>query len=64
MCPTVKYIVIIYTGGKCMQCEGCLRTDCGTCIYCKDMKRFGGPGKKKKGCIKRICVGATQQVHI
>ena len=47
-----------------MQCEGCLRTDCGTCIYCKDMKRFGGPGKKKKGCIKRICVGATQQVHI
>ena len=27
--------------------------DCGQCNNCLDKKKFGGPGKKKKGCIKR-----------
>ena len=36
-------------------CTGCSRSDCGDCNYCKDMKKFGGPGKKKKRCIHRVC---------
>ena len=27
--------------------------DCGECVYCVDMKKFGGPGRKKKCCLKR-----------
>ena len=38
-----------------MRCEGCLKSDCGTCSNCKDMKKFGGTGSKKKGCLHRIC---------
>ena len=48
-----------------MQCEGCLAKDCGVCINCKDMKRYGGPGKKKKACMKRNCLaGNIKQVSI
>lgn len=44
-----------------MKCEGCLiTTDCGVCVFCKDMKKFGGPGRKKKGCIKKKCVGTIK----
>ena len=35
-------------GGRCMNCEGCKRLDCGSCVFCKDMKKFGGTGKKRK----------------
>lgn len=42
-----------------MQCTGCLSVDCGLCVCCKDMKKFGGTGKKKNGCLKRKCVGIT-----
>ena len=42
---------------KCGQCDGCLVADCGKCIYCKDMRRFGGPGRKKKGCMLKKCTG-------
>ena len=45
-----------------MQCEGCLSADCGSRIYCKDMKKFGGPGRKKKGCLKKKCLGAIKKV--
>ena len=27
------------------------------------MKKFDGPGKKKKGCLKRKCVGVTHNVR-
>ena len=43
-------------GGRCMKCEGCSAKDCGVCITCKDMKKYGGPGKKKKECVKRVCL--------
>ena len=39
-----------------MKCEGCCAKDCGVCITCKDMKKYGGPGKKKKACVKRVCL--------
>ena len=39
----------------CGQCAGCQQSDCGLCIYCKDVKKFGSPAKKKKACKLRIC---------
>jgi len=38
-----------------MKCEGCLAKDCGICLYCKDKPKYGGPGKKKRACVRRAC---------
>lgn len=38
-----------------MQCDGCVKPDCGKCANCKDKKKFGGLGKRKKGCMEKIC---------
>ena len=42
----------IGTGTKhvrhCGKCSGCVAMDCGSCINCKDIKKFGGPGRKKE----------------
>ena len=42
-------------GRGCGACPGCVRSDCGTCQYCKDKPKFGGPGKKKQRCSFRVC---------
>lgn len=45
-------------------CSGCLAKDCGSCKFCLDMPKFGGPGKKKKRCVERVCrnkFSATQK---
>lgn len=42
---------------RCGKCEGCLRVDCGKCIYCLDKKKFGGPGRRKKACKHKNCNG-------
>ncbi|GCB73044.1 hypothetical protein scyTo_0006598 [Scyliorhinus torazame] len=41
---------------RCRKCEACLRSECGECHFCKDMKKFGGPGRMKQSCIKRQCI--------
>ncbi|KAM6953365.1 lysine-specific demethylase 2A [Aplochiton taeniatus] len=41
---------------RCKRCEGCTRKECGDCTYCHDMRKFGGPGRMKKGCMMRQCV--------
>uniref|UniRef100_A0A669DEH3 Lysine-specific demethylase 2B n=1 Tax=Oreochromis niloticus TaxID=8128 RepID=A0A669DEH3_ORENI len=41
---------------RCRKCEACLRTECGECHFCKDMKKFGGPGRMKQSCIMRQCI--------
>ncbi|KAH9514989.1 Lysine-specific demethylase 2B [Bulinus truncatus] len=41
---------------RCKQCEACTRTECGECTFCKDMKKFGGPGRMKQTCISRQCM--------
>lgn len=41
---------------RCNECSGCKERDCDSCINCRDMKRFGGPGRRKKCCIQRKCV--------
>ena len=40
---------------RCKKCPGCIKDDCGTCEYCKYMKKFGGPGRKKQACAERNC---------
>ena len=40
---------------RCGRCQGCLRIDCGKCVFCKDKKKFGGPVKKKQKCSLRTC---------
>ncbi|XP_044068067.1 uncharacterized protein LOC122883434 isoform X2 [Siniperca chuatsi] len=40
----------------CKQCAACLREDCGKCIYCRDMRKFGGPGTKRQKCRFRVCL--------
>ena len=42
-------------GTRCGECPGCLRDDCGMCIFCNDKPKFGGPGKKKQRCKLRAC---------
>jgi len=41
---------------RCKKCEACSRADCGDCHFCKDMKKFGGPGRMKQSCIARQCM--------
>ncbi|XP_068215279.1 histone-lysine N-methyltransferase 2A-like [Palaemon carinicauda] len=40
----------------CNKCTGCNTPNCRKCVNCLDMKKFGGPGTKKKPCIKRKCL--------
>ncbi|KAI1888211.1 hypothetical protein AGOR_G00182680 [Albula goreensis] len=41
---------------RCKRCEACLRTECGDCNYCRDMRKFGGPGRLKQTCVLRQCL--------
>uniref|UniRef100_A0A672QHL9 [histone H3]-dimethyl-L-lysine(36) demethylase n=1 Tax=Sinocyclocheilus grahami TaxID=75366 RepID=A0A672QHL9_SINGR len=41
---------------RCKRCEACRRTECGDCNFCRDMKKFGGPGKLKQTCVLRQCL--------
>ena len=52
---------------RCGECEACQRPDCRRCLFCKDMKKYGGAGVKKQSCIERPdCVttraGSTRDV--
>jgi hypothetical protein len=40
---------------SCGNCEGCLTEECGACINCIDMCKFGGLGKRRKRCASRVC---------
>lgn len=49
-------------GRRCGNCKSCTTPDCRKCVYCLDMKKYGGPGTKKQRCIKRpACI--SQQAH-
>ncbi|KAG1701334.1 Lysine-specific demethylase 2B [Nymphon striatum] len=41
---------------RCKKCDACLRNDCAECHFCKDMRKFGGPGRMKQSCIARQCM--------
>lgn len=44
---------------RCKRCEACLRSECGDCIFCRDMKKFGGPGRLKQTCLRRQCLAVS-----
>jgi hypothetical protein len=44
---------------RCKKCKACTSSDCGECHFCKDMKKFGGPGKMKQSCISRQCMSVS-----
>lgn len=44
---------------RCKRCEACQRTECGDCNFCRDMKKFGGPGKLKQTCVLRQCLAVS-----
>ncbi len=39
-----------------------MRTECGECHFCKDMKKFGGPGRMKQSCIMRQCIAVRNSI--
>jgi len=60
--PKRKSAVVAKSSGKKRKtcdygegCLGCLEADCRKCFACLDMRKWGGPGIKKKKCIKRKC---------
>lgn len=46
---------------RCGSCQACQSVDCGTCKNCLDKPRFGGPGIKKKACVRRICTSLPKE---
>ncbi|XP_014253428.1 DNA (cytosine-5)-methyltransferase 1-like [Cimex lectularius] len=46
---------------RCGICEACQMADCGTCVHCRDMVKFGGSGRSKQACIKRRCPNMAVQ---
>ncbi|TRY94010.1 hypothetical protein DNTS_032824 [Danionella cerebrum] len=44
---------------RCRKCVACTRKECGDCHFCKDMKKFGGPGRMKQSCILRQCIAVS-----
>jgi len=38
---------------RCGVCEACQLPDCGTCVSCQDMVKFGGTGRNKQCCLQR-----------
>ncbi len=48
-------------GRGCGKCPGCMREDCGKCLYCKDKPKFGGLGVKKQRCALRACSNFVSQ---
>nr|XP_018914262.1 PREDICTED: jmjC domain-containing histone demethylation protein 1 isoform X1 [Bemisia tabaci] len=41
---------------RCKKCQACKQADCGECIFCQDMVKFGGPGRAKQTCVMRQCL--------
>lgn len=41
--------------GRCGECEGYLADDCGTCKFCLDQTKRGGPNTLRRPCILRRC---------
>ena len=37
---------------RCKTCPACVGGDCRSCVYCKDMVKYGGPGRMKQTCEK------------
>lgn len=40
----------------CGKCPPCLAENCQKCAHCLDMRKYGGPGKMKQKCMKKVCI--------
>ena len=49
-CPTGRHKL-----WPCRKCSGCLRPDCGACIFCLDKPKFGGDNIRKQKCLHKKC---------
>jgi len=38
---------------RCFNCDSCNLPDCRKCVFCRDMKKYGGKGVKKQSCMMR-----------
>lgn len=48
---------------RCGECAACMKQDdCGKCDYCKDMRKFGGPNKKRQKCRLRQCLNKSRHL--
>ena len=47
---------------RCGECTACLAPECGTCEICLDKPKFGGPGNKRRSCIRRKCMAPATTV--
>ncbi|XP_056295326.1 lysine-specific demethylase 2A [Pseudoliparis swirei] len=56
--PTKRYSISALRRRRvrCKRCGACCRKECGNCQFCNDMRKFGGPGRMKKGCMLRRCL--------
>ena len=64
----LKAVGILATSGtkkrqRCGMCDGCQMQDCGKCLHCRDMTKFGGPGRKKQACVLRKCSNKSTMVQ-
>lgn len=48
---------------RCGSCQGCLAKDCMVCKFCRDKKKYGGPGKLKQCCEKKKCITHVQEAN-
>ena len=49
---------------RCGECSSCLiEEDCRACRFCKDMRKFGGPGKLRQKCIARQCIKLSRVLY-
>lgn len=46
---------------RCGVCEACQLPDCGECNACRAMLKFGGHGRTKKACVRRLCPNMAVQ---
>ncbi|CAH0715662.1 unnamed protein product, partial [Brenthis ino] len=46
---------------RCGICEACQLPDCGECNACRAMPKFGGHGRTKKACVRRLCPNMAVQ---
>jgi len=48
---------------RCKKCEACKQADCGECSFCRDMVKFGGPGRAKHTCVMRQCLQVCYRLN-
>jgi len=49
---------------SCGSCSACQNfTDCRRCRFCKDLPKYGGPGKIRQKCIARQCLRRSKILY-